>query len=141
MITPSAGSKLYRDTFESGMVYQSVAGKTVQPHMFDGNHVIASHDPRPWRKQFNLMAAYLYFYNPMRLVIAFYKRKFGNYRNTDVGMQIWGMYGLTQTIRRTAGWALRLLVGPVRRLRKPPASPIPMQDPDGNRAAHDISEA
>jgi hypothetical protein len=35
--------------------------------MYDGNHVIASTHRRPWRKQLNLLAGYLYFYNPVWL--------------------------------------------------------------------------
>ena len=70
MLVPSPGSKLYVDTYASGLAYKSVDGMAVEPHLIDGNYVIASRDPNPWRKQFNLLLAYLYFYNPLRFLAA-----------------------------------------------------------------------
>ena len=52
------------------------------------------------------------------------------------GMQVVGMLGLIQTIRRTFGWALRLMFGKIERLAEPPASPIPMRSVDGDTASH-----
>ncbi|MDY6913215.1 MAG: radical SAM protein [Planctomycetota bacterium] len=75
MLTPSPGSKLYVDTYTSGLAYQSAGGLAVEPHIVDGNHVVASRDPKPWRKQFNLLAAYLYFYNPVRFLTALLRPK------------------------------------------------------------------
>ena len=75
MLTPSPGSKLYVETHTSGLAYESVDGIAVAPRLTDGNHVIASRDPKPWRKQFNLLAAYLYFYNPLRFLIALVRPK------------------------------------------------------------------
>ena len=135
MITPSAGSKLYVPTFTSGVVYDRVAGRRVEDHMFDGNYVIASGDADPWRKQLNLMASYLYFYNPLRLVVSLLGPK-GSLRLKPAGMQLVGMYGLAQTIRRTLGWAFRLMLGTIRRTHRPPASAIPMRAPDGGPASH-----
>ena len=51
-------------------------------------------------------------------------------------MQVVGMAGLTQTIRRTATWTLRLIFGKVERLAGPPASPLPMRSVDGKAASH-----
>ena len=68
-MTPSAGSKLYEETFTSGLAYQSVGRKPVEAHMLDGNYVIASAVKHPWRKQLNLMVTYLYFYNGLQLLI------------------------------------------------------------------------
>ena len=70
MLTPSPGSKLFIETYRSGLAYRSVGGVTVQPHIVDGNHVVASRHPKPWRKQFNLLAAYVFFYNPLRFLWA-----------------------------------------------------------------------
>ncbi len=75
MLTPAPGSKLYGETYTSGLAYQSVGGLAVEPHIVDGNYVVASRDPNPWRKQFNLMVAYLYFYNPLRFLIALLRPK------------------------------------------------------------------
>jgi hypothetical protein len=139
MVTPSAGSKLYEETFTSGMVFESVAGRKVRPHMLDGNYVIASNDEGPWRKQLNILAAYLAFYNPLRLL-----GKLLHPRNRqlalDMGMQLWGMWGLAHTIRRTLGWAVRLAIGPIRRRRQPPAPSVPITAPDGGPACHFTAE-
>src|SRR5688500_11152200 len=134
MITPSPGTKLYEGTFTDGMVFDSVGGRKVEPYMCDGNYVVASSLPRPWRKQLNLLMGYLYFYNPVWFLVALWRR------NTRVGlkpagMQLVGMFGLAQSIRRTSGWALRLMFGKVRRLSHPPTSAIPMRAADGAGAA------
>jgi radical SAM superfamily enzyme YgiQ (UPF0313 family) len=70
MLTPSAGSKWYEDTYTSGLAFDSVNGQSIEPHIVDGNYVVASKHPRPWLKQFNLLAAYLYFFNPLRMLLA-----------------------------------------------------------------------
>jgi hypothetical protein len=121
MLTPSAGSKSYEQMFESGMVFQTVAGKVVQPHMYDGNFVVASKSRHPWQKQLNLMAAYAFFYNPLRL-LADIARQRGPVGSRPMGMQVLGMLGLLHTIYRTSGWAVRLMFGRVRRC---PAPPLP----------------
>jgi hypothetical protein len=140
MLTPSAGTKLYNETFTSGQVFDSVGGRRVEPRMYDGNYVIASHHKHPWRKQLNLLLGYLYFYNPLWLLAALTKRK------TKVGlkpayMQVFGMLGLFHTTRRTLGWAARLRFGKIERLSQTPAGSIPMRDVDGGSASHDPSAA
>jgi len=66
MLTPSPGSKSYEDAFTSGLAYESAGGVRVEPVLTSGMHVVASRHPRPWVKQLNLLAAYLYFFNPLR---------------------------------------------------------------------------
>ena len=138
MMTPSAGTKLFEDTFTDGLVLARVGGREVRPYMIDGNYVVASSYARPWRKQLNLLAGYFYFYNPVWLVANLLRRK------TKVGMkpaymQVVGMFGLTQSVRRTLGWALRLMFGKIERQTAPPQTAIPMRhagaDPSA-RAAH-----
>jgi len=107
--------------------------------MYDGNYVIASKHPQPWRKQLNLLTAYLYFYNPIWLLKSILGPK-GKLGLKPAGMQIVGMLGLVHTIRRTIGWAVRLMTQPIRRLRRPPGTPIPMQSPDGSPAPHAPAE-
>jgi hypothetical protein len=135
MITPATGSKLYAEPFTPGLVYESVAGRRVEPHMFDANYVVASEHKQPWKKQLNLMAAYLYFYNPVRFLLALLRPKSKLYL-ADALMQLAGMRGLAQTIRRTLGWAVRLMRGNIRRNTTVPASRIPMRSADGNGASH-----
>ena len=68
MLTPSPGSKWYGDTYTSGLAFESVSGERIAPHIIDGNYVVASKHPRPWLKQFNLLAGYTYFFNPVRML-------------------------------------------------------------------------
>jgi radical SAM superfamily enzyme YgiQ (UPF0313 family) len=136
MLTPSAGTKLYEGTFEGGMVIDRAGGREVRPHMYDGNHVVASTHARPWRKQLNMLVGYMYFYNPVWLIVLLARKRT---RTSDkaAAMQVVGMLGLTQTIRRTFTWALRLMFGQIDRLKGPPASPLPMRSVSaGEKASH-----
>jgi hypothetical protein len=72
MLTPSAGSKWYEDTYTSGTAFDTVNGQPIAPHIVDGNYVVASKHARPWIKQLNLLAAYAYFFNPLRMFIALF---------------------------------------------------------------------
>ena len=135
MMTPATGSKLYAEAFTSGLAYASADGRAVEPHMLDANYVVASRHPRPWRKQLNIMAAYLYFYNPVRLLVALVWPKSRLYL-ADAFMQVVGMWGVTQTIRRTLGWAIRLMKGSIIRRTIVPGSRIPVFAADGEQPAH-----
>jgi radical SAM superfamily enzyme YgiQ (UPF0313 family) len=135
MITPSAGTKLYEGTFNSGMVFESVGGRRVLPHMYDGNYVVASSHKRPWRKQLNLLMAYIYFYNPIWLAVALLRRK-NKVSDKVAGMQVVGMLGAIMTIRRTFTWALRLMFGRITRLNQSPQSKVPIRATDGSLASH-----
>ena len=140
MMTPAAGSKLYEQTFTSGQVFESVAGRRVLPHMLDGNYVIASSHPHPWQKQLNLLIAYGYFYNPLWLVVALL-RSGSKLALKPAGMQVVGMLGLVHTLRRTLGWVVRLWFGRIRRLTEPPNSPIPIRHLDGQSARQESVQA
>ncbi|MBU0641031.1 MAG: radical SAM protein [Planctomycetes bacterium] len=135
MITPATGSKQYAEAFTSGLAYESVGGRRVEPHMMDANYVVASEHKQPWKKQLNIMAAYLYFYNPPRFLLALVRPKSKLYL-ADALMQLAGMCGLMQTIRRTLGWAVRLMRGDIQRKTTVPASRIPMRSADGATASH-----
>ncbi len=137
MVTPSPGTRLYDETFSSGRVFDNVAGRQVQNYMYDGNYVIASNHQRPWRKQLNLLAGYLYFYNPLWLAVALVCSN-SKVSFKPAGMQIVGMMGLVQTVRRTLGWAFRLRWGRIKRLASPPVSPFPMRGVNGEPAAHEL---
>ncbi len=124
MMTPSAGTKLYEDTFTDKLVLKKVAGKAVEPHMYDGNYVIASKHARPWRKQLNILMGYLFFYNPFWLLTLLVGKK-TKVKWKAAGMQVVGMLGLSQSFRRTSGWVFRLMFGKIERLDTPPASAAP----------------
>ena len=136
MLTPSAGTKLYEGTYTGGMVFDRVGGRKVLPHMYDGNHVIASNHKSPWIKQLNMMIGYASFYNPLRLASMLVRKK-TKVSYKAAGMQIVGMLGLIQTVRRTAGWIVRLKFGKIERLTNSPASQIPMRSlVQGQAACH-----
>jgi radical SAM superfamily enzyme YgiQ (UPF0313 family) len=165
MLTPARGSKSFEDAYTSGLAYQAVGGLAVEPHILDGNYVVASRAPHPWRKQCNLLAAYLYFYNPLRFLIALVHSKSripladaetrpsardGQGKSTlrrkiarklkahlgDATAQLFGMLGLIHTLRRTFPWALRLMRGNITRHTRAPVSRIPMRNVEGGPASH-----
>jgi hypothetical protein len=138
MVTPAVGSKLLEPTYTSGQVFKSVGGKAVRPHMCDGNYVVASGHKRPWQKQLTMLAGYLYFYNPVWLIVALVRDQ-TPVSKKPAYMQIIGMMGLVMTIARTSGWAVRLMFGRIERLTHPPVSQIPMRSIDGATASHDTS--
>ncbi len=135
MMTPATGSKLYEGAFEDGLAYESVGGKPVEQHMLDANYVVASAHKQPWRKQLNIMAAYLYHYNPLHLMLAVVRSKTKPFFGT-AGLQMLGMWGLAQTIRRTIGWALRLMGGNIKFKTAIPRSSVPMRTVEGRPASH-----
>jgi radical SAM superfamily enzyme YgiQ (UPF0313 family) len=135
MMTPATGSKLYESAFTDGMAYESAGGRRVEPYMLDGNYVVASKHAQPWKKQLNILAAYLFFYNPLRFFVALLRPK-SNLYLADAGMQVIGMWGLSHTIRRTFGWAMRLTRGEVQRRTAIPTSHIPMRSVEGGVASH-----
>jgi len=135
MMTPSTGSVLYDEAFTKGIMYRSVNGHEVGPHQLDANFVVASEEPRSWRKQLNLMVAYMFFYNPLRLLKAIVFPKSRLYL-ADVICQGLGMYGLLHTFRRTVPWMWNLWRGPIVRCTEPPTSRVPIGSPDGGRADH-----
>jgi len=164
MLSPSPGSKLYVETYESGLAYKSVGRVPVEPYIGDGNYVIASRAEDPWRKQLNILIAYFYFYNPLNFLLALFRsksdipmaacetspgagRRGGLGRRlsrricahmADAAVQLFGMWGLAHTVRRTFVWAIRLMRGPIERSTSAPTSRIPMRGADGKRASHAI---
>jgi radical SAM superfamily enzyme YgiQ (UPF0313 family) len=112
ILTPSVGSKGYEEPYETGMVIEK-AGKTkVEDHHFDGNHCIATHDPKPWRKQLNLYLAYASFYNPLNFV-----RTILNWKDPVWGMRVlyqaYGMAGIVKSVVSGWSWLRNLWRGPI----------------------------
>jgi radical SAM superfamily enzyme YgiQ (UPF0313 family) len=140
MLVPATGSKLFSGTYNSGMAYDSVGGRQVEEHMLGGSYVIASDHAKPWWKQINILVAYAYFYNPLRLLWSLVRPNTRIYL-TDAIWQAAGMWGLGQTVRKTFGWVLRLRFGKIRRKSAPPMNRIPMRAVDGTRASHALPES
>ena len=167
MLVPSPGSKWFAGTYDSGCAFESVGGEKIEPHIVDGNYVIASEHRRPWMKQLNLLAGYAYFFNPLRVLISLFASKSaipladvetrmkedvagysrwkrirrGAYLKlrahlTDTAMQLLGMLGLIQTVRRTLPWSLRLMWRKIERADHAPMSRLPMRSVEGDAASH-----
>ncbi len=136
-LSPAPGTVLYEETY-SGLAYESVNGQPVEPHLVDGNHVVASNHKRPWLKQINILIAYGYFYNPLRLLLALVRPKQRRGHLADAGAQVMGMCGLVQNLWRTPRWLWHLMRGRIKRHTAPPASPIPFRSVTGGAAPHGL---
>ena len=136
MLTPAVGSRQYDEAFESGLVFDSAGGRRVELYMFDGNYVVASGHKRPWRKQLNILAAHLWFYNAPRAVTAVRRAAPAIGWVSAVALQVIWIWGMLHTIRRTLAWAMRLLRGGIRRAAHAPAGSIPMRSCEGSPASH-----
>jgi len=139
-MTPAPGSRSYEEAFTSGQVIQSAGGKKVEPYMMDGNYVVASRDARPWRSQLRVAMALTYFYNPLRLLVSLILPKSNRYL-VDSGVQLTGMWGLSRTLPRMLGWALRLMTGKVKRQLRPPGTVLPLRRIEGNPSSHAAGRA
>ncbi|NQY92355.1 MAG: radical SAM protein, partial [Deltaproteobacteria bacterium] len=135
MLVPACGTKLYRETYTSGQVIDRAGNRRIESYMHDGNYIMASHHKRPWVKQLNLMAAYLYFYNPWWLIVELLRKR-NKAGDRPVAMQVIGMIGLTHNIYRTLGWACRMMFMKIHRLHEPPSSEVPIRSVQGGRADH-----
>lgn len=135
-LSPAPGSKINDDLY-TGTAYKSVNGREVEPHLVDGNHVVASNAKRPWTRQINIVIAYAYFYNPLRLLKALVLPKNRRGHFADAFFQMVGMVGLIQNIRRTPRWLWHLMRGKIERHTAPPSSAIPFRSVEGERASHD----
>jgi len=98
----------------------------VKPYMCDGNYVIASSHKQPWLKQFNMLIGLRLVLQPAPHVRLPAGQTFES-RPQAAAIQVIGMWGLIQTIRRTAFWALRLGFGQIERMTESPRSPLPMR--------------
>jgi len=136
MMTPAIGSRHYDEAFASGLVYARVGRRPVEQRRFDGNHVVASAHEKPWRKQLNIIAAYLCFYNPLRFLAAIARTASTIGFLNAIALQVIWVWGMIQTVRRTFTWALRLMRGPIERSSGQPVSRIPMRGVDGRAASH-----
>ncbi len=128
ILTPSVGSKGYEEPYETGMVIEQAGKHKLQDYQYDGNHLIATADPHPWRKQINIYVAYASFYNPLNFLRALlnWKDPLWEYR---VMYQTFGMMGLVKSIRQGWGWMWSLYQGPIRKMQELPRRRLIMVPP------------
>ena len=101
---------------------------------------MASRAKHPWLRQLNVLIAYTWFYNPVRLMWALVASKSRRGWFVDAAFQAWGMAGLLRNYARSPRWMWHLFRGgrhPVRS-SEVPRSPVPLRAPDGSFAAHDL---
>jgi radical SAM superfamily enzyme YgiQ (UPF0313 family) len=112
ILIPSVGSKGYEEPYQKGLVIEQAGDKKLEDYQYDGNHCIATEDPRPWRKQLNVWLAYASFYNPINFVKAICKWKDPLW-DARVLWQVYGMAGLVRSIAKGWGWFKSLRKGPI----------------------------
>ena len=125
---PAIGTRNLEPALTSGGVYRQVGGKPVPNAFQDGNHVVASHHPRPWQQQLNLLRAYVSFYNPINTVRALLGIRKDSVSPKRFVHQFIGQIGLFLTIPRMLAWAWRLKRGAIEPYSGLAAARIPMID-------------
>jgi radical SAM superfamily enzyme YgiQ (UPF0313 family) len=128
ILTPSIGSKGYEEPYEQGMVIGRAGEHQLQDYQYDGNHCIATADPHPWRKQFNIYLAYASFYNPLN-----FTRAILNWRDPAWYMRVlyqtYGMAGIVKSLSTSWRWIWDLYRGPIEKLKEVPRPRLPMIPP------------
>jgi hypothetical protein len=127
-LMPSIGSKGYEEPYEKGMVITQAGDEKLEDYRYDGNHCIATHDPKPWKKQLNLCLAYASFYNPLNLVRAVFNWGDPNW-DIRVLYQVFGMWGLAKSIKESRSWWWNLYKGPIKKCDQVPPKRWPMVPP------------
>jgi len=124
-LTPAVGTNFFDKPYQDKIVFKTIGGRRVDEAQFDGNHVVASNEPRPWLKQLNLVAGYAAFYNPLSLLGAMIRPK-SRLAGADIGMQLIGMAATAKTALDSFRWSWRLWRGPVVTCDTVPGSRLPM---------------
>ena len=137
-LTPAHGSKLFKETFESGLAFRKVGSRDVTESMYGGNYIVASRRKRPWLRQMNGLFAYWWFYNPLRFLKAIVRPNNKKGAGYDLFFQTFGMMGSLWILRRVPLWMWNLLWGKIVRATEAPHSPVPLRAVDGGLAAHDV---
>ncbi|MBN2445377.1 MAG: UDP-3-O-(3-hydroxymyristoyl)glucosamine N-acyltransferase, partial [Phycisphaerae bacterium] len=125
---PAIGTRDLEPALTSGAVYRHVGGKPVPNAFQDGNHVVASRHPYPWRQQLNLLRAYFTFYNPVNTIRALLGIRKNPVSPRQLVYQLVGQIGLLLTIPRMLAWARRLKLGPIEPYDGLATARIPMID-------------
>ena len=128
LLTPSVGSKSYEDSFREGLSLKSVGGRPIEDYQRDGTHCIATADPRPLRRQLNVLAAYETFYNPLNLARALLR--FDKLWLERSVTQLMGMFCVGRSVWNSSGWFRRLFGNRVERFTEPPLPRFRMVAPE-----------
>jgi len=127
-LAPAIGTRDLEAAAIDRSIFKRVGDELIPQAFYDGNHVVASQDQRPWERQLNVLRAYGAFYNPLNTL-----RALLNVRGTSLGwrrvvFQFVGQIGLCFTIPKLVRWARRLKRGPIERYNGLERARIPMVD-------------
>ncbi|MEK7324574.1 MAG: hypothetical protein AAB217_04880, partial [Chloroflexota bacterium] len=125
VLTPAVGTNFFDKPYEDGLVFKTIGGRRVDEAQFDGNHVVASNESKPWLKQMNLILGYASFYNPLSLFGSMFMPK-RRLAGADIGMQFIGMAATAKTALDSLRWGWRLWRGPVVHCPGVPKSKLPI---------------
>ena len=125
---PAYGTKEFETTLEKGIVIKSIDGKKLPEAYFDGNHILATSDPKPARMQMSMLLAYMKFYNPVNLAKAVLdKKSHKRVRKGRILMQVLGITSLVATIAKNIPWMLRLKFGKLGFWKEAPGPKFPIR--------------
>lgn len=133
---PAVGTRDFEVAARGGAIFERVGNERIPPAFQDGNHVVASRHPRPWRQQLNILQAYTAFYNPWNTLRAFLGIRGNPLWRKRLLFQVIGQIGLVLTIPRLLGWAWRLKRGPIEAYSGLQAARIPMVDAASGEEIH-----
>lgn len=125
VLTPAVGTNFFDTPYNDRIVFKSIGGQRVDEAQFDGNHVVASAESKPWLKQMNLILGYASFYNPLSLLGAMFMPK-RRLAGADIGMQLIGMAATAKTALDSLRWGWRLWRGPIETCPGVPQSKLPI---------------
>ncbi|REJ94663.1 MAG: radical SAM protein [Planctomycetota bacterium] len=126
-LTPSVGSKGFEQPYQDSMVFERIGGRPIEDRHFDGNHCIATHDERPWRKQLNMMLAYAAFYNPLGLLRDIFR--FDDLWSFRLIHHSLGCLRTVRSLPRELAWIRTLRRGPLERSTAAPQPPVRFRFP------------
>ncbi len=121
---PAVGTRDIEPAAKDNILFRTVAGDNVPEAYFDGNHVVASKNERPWERQVNILRAYANFYNPLKTLRILFDRK--PFKAARLACQFVGQMGLVITIPHLLGWSRKLKHGPIETYKGLERAKIPM---------------
>ncbi len=125
---PAVGTRDLEPAAKAGAIFKRVGHRNVPSAFQDGNHVVASKDPKPWRKQLNVLRAYAAFYNPVNTVRAILNMRRDALGPKRLFFQVVGQIGLVLTAPKLFAWSRRLKRGPIEVYQGLETARIPMID-------------
>ncbi|MEK6883094.1 MAG: hypothetical protein AABY22_25945, partial [Nanoarchaeota archaeon] len=64
MLTPAVGTEVYDTPYANRQVFSKVGGIDIEPHHFDGNHIVITSREKPAERTRDVINAYKLMYNP-----------------------------------------------------------------------------